>query len=742
MKRLLLLVLFIPCALSAQTGQSSKNLAEALTAHLLHLEADPNQVASIANFSFTRDAGTFNLKNGKIYLTKPFHDKVVAAIFIGEGTFSMTPPTQIEREHLARFYKTQSLEKKFTSLFLIFNDSTLTEFQLKNTFSIAEISSEVNDLLKAHCRYIADKDYECLSDDNSEILNALLNLKHSPLFYASITDRTSGSLSGSISPLSATSWSSDPLFFEINPYDVENVTLMRRNANGKFQFSKEIISMFSEKSYSSLPIYLRSQHKDMFRVNRYTANCRLGKDIELDAVTEIEVEPYKSETEWLYFYLFYKLKVDSVLFNGQRASFYKPYESSEIWEDSYERTSCWIQSDDLFKSGSKSIIKIFYKGEIIERIDNDFLIRASTSWLPLAYTTYPTTKMYDITFIYPSHYKLACTGSKKSENTNKGWTTSQWVTKNPLPSFSFNIGFFRSYKIKNERIPEIEINMSEADHLEIGAELVKEGIGTGKDMEKQVGADIANSYSFFQDMLGPNMVDKLYVTETFGQYGVSFWGLINLHWSTFQRTDESGDDELLRSHEVAHQWWGYGVTHRTYHDRWLSEAFAEYFGLWYTQIALNDNKKFFKFLNDYREHIVENRNSLFEKLIGADQEAGPIWLGTRTRTSTTEGDDDLLIYEKGAWVLHMLRNLMLDLNTMNDDRFKKMMRDFYQTYAGQTAATEDFKLVTDKHFGSDMSWFFDQWIYGSDIPKYIFSYRVIPTKEGKFKVYCRAEQKN
>ncbi|MBX7153190.1 hypothetical protein K1X84_16295 [bacterium] len=677
-------------------------------------------------------------------MTKPFQDEVVAAIFIGEGTFSMTPPTKIEREHLARFYKTQSLEKTFTSLFLIFSDSTLKEFQSKNVFSKAEVSNEINDFLKSHCRYIADKDYDCLSDANFEILNALLNPKQSPLFYASITDRTSNAIAGAISPLAATNWSSDPLFFEITPYDIENVKLMRRNANAKFRFTKEIISMFPEKSFASLPIYLRGQHKDIFRANRYTAQCRLGKDLELDAVTEIEVEPYKSGIEWLYFELFYKLTVDSVLINGNRTTFFKPYESSEMWEDSYERESCWIQSNDIFKNGSKSIIKIFYKGEIIERIDNDFLIRTSNSWLPLVYTTYPTTEMYDITFNYPSHYKLACIGSKKFENSNKEWTTSQWITTKPLASCSFNIGFFKSYMLKKEGMPDIEINMSEADHLEIGAELVKEGIGTGKDMEKQVGADIANSYSFFQEMLGSNQIEKLYVTETFGRSGISFPGLINLSWTTFQRTDESGYDELLRSHEVAHQWWGYGggVVPRTYHDKWLSEAFAQYFGLWYTQMALNDNKKFFKFLKDYRERIIENRNSLFEKIIGADQEAGPIWLGFRTRTSSTEGDDDLLIYEKGAWVLHMLRNLMLDLNTMSDDHFKKMMRDLYQTYAGQTVSTEDFKLVADKHFGADMSWFFNQWIYGTDVPKYIFSYRVAPTNEGKFKVSCRVEQKN
>jgi len=62
-------------------------------------------------------------------------------------------------------------------------------------------------------------------------------------------------------------------------------------------------------------------------------------------------------------------------------------------------------------------------------------------------------------------------------------------------------------------------------------------------------------------------------------------------------------------------------------------------------------------------------------------EAGPIWLGYRNASPAAPSGYQVMIYEKGAWVFHMLRMLMLDLQTQKEDRFTGMMRDFYETYS-------------------------------------------------------------
>jgi aminopeptidase N len=107
-----------------------------------------------------------------------------------------------------------------------------------------------------------------------------------------------------------------------------------------------------------------------------------------------------------------------------------------------------------------------------------------------------------------------------------------------------------------------------------------------------------------------------------------------------------------------------------------------------------------------------------------------------------QNDYQTVVYKKGAWVLHMLRVLTLDLPTMNEDRFTTIMREFYQSYQGRRASTDDFRQVVERHVKTDMRWFFDQWVDGTAIP----TYRVASTTQsidgGQFQVKLRVKQEN
>jgi aminopeptidase N len=182
---------------------------------------------------------------------------------------------------------------------------------------------------------------------------------------------------------------------------------------------------------------------------------------------------------------------------------------------------------------------------------------------------------------------------------------------------------------------------------------------------------------------------------------------------------------------VAHQWWGIGVDFASYHDQWLSEGFSTFSGLWYLQSVRGSNDQYFDLLRRWKASILLRRT-----------EPGPIWLGYRvTRTR----DDDLadyqtVIYQKGAWVVHMLRILTLDLKTMSDDRFGAIMKDFYQKYEGRRASTEDFRKVVERHTGEDMGWFFEQFVYGAAIPTYRVAHRTERGGNGEYKVRLRVRQ--
>lgn len=74
--------------------------------------------------------------------------------------------------------------------------------------------------------------------------------------------------------------------------------------------------------------------------------------------------------------------------------------------------------------------------------------------------------------------------------------------------------------------------------------------------------------------------------------------------------------------------------------------------------------------------------------------------------------------------------------------FFDLMRDWYVTNAGRDVTTLDFQDHLEKHIGVDMSWFIDQWIYGTDLPTYLFSYELEQNQEGNYLAHCRVEQQD
>jgi aminopeptidase N len=187
-------------------------------------------------------------------------------------------------------------------------------------------------------------------------------------------------------------------------------------------------------------------------------------------------------------------------------------------------------------------------------------------------------------------------------------------------------------------------------------------------------------------------------------------------------------------HEVAHQWWGHIVGWASYHDQWLSEGFADFSAAVYLQYVQSSNDKFLKFWERNRDAILE-KNEWGKRA----NDAGPIWMGLRLNTYKTPSAYDQLVYPKGGYILHMLRMMMWEPKT-GDEAFKAMMRDFVKSHFHQNASTESFKKVVERHMkpvmdldrNGRMDWFFNQWVYGTEVPRYRLDYTLTPESDGKF----------
>ncbi len=154
-------------------------------------------------------------------------------------------------------------------------------------------------------------------------------------------------------------------------------------------------------------------------------------------------------------------------------------------------------------------------------------------------------------------------------------------------------------------------------------------------------------------------------------------------------------DERIRNiviHEIAHQWFGNAVTETTWDDAWLSEGFATYFTLLFIE---NEYGKV-----EFDKGIAKAKKAVFDMSVKM-----PNFSIISDRTAEKEVVTTGLTYQKGAWVLHMLRNLVGDPN------FQKGIQSYYTKYFNANATTDQFREEMEKASGKNLKQFFKQWLY-------------------------------
>lgn len=194
----------------------------------------------------------------------------------------------------------------------------------------------------------------------------------------------------------------------------------------------------------------------------------------------------------------------------------------------------------------------------------------------------------------------------------------------------------------------------------------------------------------YASLFGEYPFDKYGMTAIvpFGYLGMEHQTLttMNRYFATSQR---------VVSHELAHQWWGDDVTCGTWMDIWLNEGFATYSeALWREYVGGPDSLK--KYMRDTLAtfQFVSWQGAVYD----------PVGQGYNLF--------DQVVYTKAAWVLHTLRGVV------GDSTFFRILRAYRSNYQGMSAITAELNAVADSIVGSNMSWFFDQWIYGRGWPKY------------------------
>jgi hypothetical protein len=221
-------------------------------------------------------------------------------------------------------------------------------------------------------------------------------------------------------------------------------------------------------------------------------------------------------------------------------------------------------------------------------------------------------------------------------------------------------------------------------------------------------------------------------------------------WRLFGTIDSNftGFVQEVTPHEVAHQWFGHSVSWASYHDQWLSEGFADFAAGLFLEQATGP-----KWQADYIEYWNRQKRRILEKnTYGiASNDAGPLWMGLRLVSPKSPQAYQGVTYSKGAYVLAMIRSLMFDDQNTDgnpNQAFIDMMHDFISSHQTTSASTESFKAIVEKHMTKRMDlqgngkldWFFQEWVYGTQVPRYQFKYEVQPGDGKGVKVHVEITQ--
>ena len=222
---------------------------------------------------------------------------------------------------------------------------------------------------------------------------------------------------------------------------------------------------------------------------------------------------------------------------------------------------------------------------------------------------------------------------------------------------------------------------------------------------------VADMIKILSDRYGPYP----FIKEKYGhaQFG---WGGGMEHQTI---TSVGGFNESLEIHELAHQWFGDKVTCKTWNDIWLNEGFATYSeGVYYE--GKYGRQLYDSFIYQLMSGVKKyQQNSVYVNDI-----------------SSIDNIFSSTSYLKGGLVLHMLRGIV------GDSTFFRIMKTYNSDprYAYNSASTSDFQGVAESISGLDLSYFFNEWIYGVDYPRYSYNWSYLDIGGGFYKVTLNIDQ--
>ncbi|HEX4862434.1 MAG TPA: M1 family aminopeptidase [Acidimicrobiales bacterium] len=697
----------------------------------------------LQNLVLERDAFRFQLDSGALHLLAPVDGRTIGAVFVGQGSYRLSPATPNEARQLALSSGAdkgfEALTDSFDNLLLFFTDGTLAELEQKTAIQTGAPDPRAADV---YDRWLKRQQKDFKTNFHLRILEDLLNAPGKPhgVFLALVD--------GHKIP---------PALAAVDPDGAERLGIAPRLGGETDLFlvadsSKGGIWYLSNRkeeaaSRQSVPA------KRLVDALDYHVETEVKRNADILGKTIIRFQPLVDGLRVLPLNLLSKLRIGEASYAVETAGaepVWKPL--PWIQEDENKDADAAVVFPEPLAKGATVQLRLSYQGdEVLQNVGGKtFVVGARESWYPnLGVFSDPA--KFELTYRTPVGLEVVSVGQKVEEHNEGKQRISLWRSEIPIQVAGFNYGKFEKLLRKDDVSGiQVEVFTSE-DRPDLGPEV---GLVSASRLADSAAVDGLNSARIFSTYFGPLPQNHVAITQQAQwNFGQSWPSLIFLPYAAFLTGTQRAALGLYQMkdfinqvgfHEFSHQWWGHLVTASTYRDEWLEEGFAEFSAALAVQ-----HTQGWEGYTDFWRHA---RKFIFGKYPGnsiAHDQAGPISQGWRLGTRYSPSAPQAMIYSKGGYVLHMLRTLMFDPKAqVPDANFIALMKDFATTYSGKAATTADFQKVVERHMvpslnanrDGKMDWFFDQWVYGTEVPRYVSDLKAEKTEGDEYRIHGQVSQ--
>ena len=681
---LLLTIVWLPSLAWAASGPDPNEVLD----QLHNVKVDPGQIYVLRHAQLVRDRVKIFFNRGYIGFFTKAAGEITGAVFTGEGEILLIPPTQVEKESLARFVHSPILEEQFSTAILRFTDQTARELIAvgeKPEPDDPERPPDFPQRWNSLPRVFA-------VEDSPRIFEDLLGDSTLPYFHARLEGNT-------------LKWF-DVVDDERAP-DAVSVIAAGRNADELFA---DRWCAFPSKTSAAR---FANQEPGTVKALAYDIDTQLEPDNSMKGRADLLLESLSSSDRVLTFDFSRLLNVSKALNErGESLAVYSYPQQEDVEADNLDKGWIQVVLAAPHPVGERFHLRFNYQGNVITDVGNNVLyVGERGDWYPNLGLGSPAS--FDLKFDYPESLTLVATGARIEEEAANGRTHSRWRSDGVFRVAGFNLGPYHSVErrvgkttVEVYATREAEAALEERHTRRSVSHFVLPYNSRAHDPPLSIAPDtvpplapaallqsVAESASqaleYFENLFGPFPYSRLAISQIPGNFGQGWPELVYLPTLSFLRKSERSDlglpekaEDLLShgmvAHEIAHQWWGNLLGWRTYHDQWLSEGLATYAAALDLSRQKDGDRRFHQLLRGYKLDLLSKGKS------GMTNEAsGPIWLGQRLSNSLTPHGYDTIVYKKACWVLHMLRGLMRDPSTGSDERFFHLLRDFVATYQGK-----------------------------------------------------------